>query len=754
MNKMKLYVLRSVLVVLIMLPALAWANEGMWLIGLLNRMQEAEMKRKGLNLTAQEIYDINNASLKDAIVRLNGGMCTGEMVSSQGLVFTNHHCAYDAIQSLATVENDILTNGFIAKSYGEELPVPGAAYSFLVRIDDVTTEVLEGITLGMSESERNQIVRSRIREITKRATEGNSYEAEVKSFFYGSEFYLMVYNTYRDIRLVCNPAESIGKFGGDTDNWMWPRHTGDFSVLRIYADKDNNPADYSESNVPYKPKHFLPINLEGVRKGDFAMILGYPGSTDRYLSSWGVKSALELTNPATIEIRDLKLKTMKKHMDADPAVRLKYASKYASTANYWKYFIGQNRGLKRLDVYGKKKSLEDEYRGWIKLGGALRAEKFGNALKQIEDYYEATNPTAVSKVYALEAGLIGAEIPLFAFRFGRVFSAAMLETDAAKRTEILQSYREDAEDFYKDFDLNLEKDVFVELMSLYRKNIPEDQRPSWMQEIDKKYKGNVKAYADKLYATTFFRNKTAFLAFLDKPSEKVYEKDMAVIVANSAIENYRSSFANPAQEKFDAGYRQFVAGLREMQHSRPFAPDANSTMRLTYGNVKGYDAADATTFDYYTTHEGILEKHDDNDPEFTVPARMVEMLRSKDFGRYANDQGKLPVCFIADLDITGGNSGSPVIDGDGNLIGIAFDGNWEAMSGDIAFEPELQRTIAVDVRYVLWVVDKLMGGKNIVDELSIAPKKPLERQVDALELQPSSPKEEQSRKPASNPVKK
>ncbi|MFN8775769.1 MAG: S46 family peptidase [Flavobacteriales bacterium] len=713
-------VFRIMLVALLFLPAAGRATEGMWLVSMLNRIQEAEMKNLGLNLTAQEIYDINNASLKDAIVRLNGGQCTGEVVSSQGLIFTNHHCAYDAIQSLATVENDILTNGFCARSMKDELPIPGFEISFLVRIEDVTAEVLGAVKQGMTEQDRNLAIRTKLREIEGRATDGNGYEADVKSFYYGNEYYLFVYNTYRDVRLVGNPAESIGKFGGDTDNWMWPRHTGDFSMLRIYADADNNPADYSASNVPLKPKHFLKMNIHGVKEGDYAMVMGYPGSTDRYLTSWGVKQAMELSNPATIAVRDLKLTTMKKHMDADPAVRLKYASKYASTSNYWKYFIGQNKGLARLDVFGKKQKQEQQFIQWVNSGDAARKEKYGKALSMLEEYYKATDAGTVSGVYALEAGLIGAEVPLFAYRFSRVFDAAMLESDAAKRTEILNSFKPQADEFYRDFDLALEKDVFVQLVNLYRKNIPADQRPSWMAEIDKKYKGNVQAFADRMYSTTMFRSKETLMAFLDKPSQKAWDKDMAGMVARSSIETYRLSMANPAQEKFDVGYRLYVAGLREMNPNKSYAPDANSTMRVTYGTVRDYQAADAVQYDYYTTTRGILEKRDNTNPEFVVPDRQKELIEKKDFGRYANADGELVVCFIGDLDITGGNSGSPVMDGNGHLIGIAFDGNWEAMSGDIAYEPALQRTIAVDVRYVLWVIEKLMGGKNIIDELVYA----------------------------------
>lgn len=732
-NKFKL-----LLLVIFFIPGMMKANEGMWLVSLLNRMNEAEMKNLGLNLTAEEIYSINNASLKDAIVRLNGGMCTGEVVSDKGLIFTNHHCAYDAIQSLSTVENDMLTNGFCAKSFKEELPIPGFEISFLVRIDDVSKEVLGVVTAGMSEDERNAAIQGKVAELTGKHSDGGKYDVEVKSFFYGNEYYLFVYETFRDIRLVGNPPESVGKYGGDTDNWMWPRHTGDFSMLRIYADKDNKPADYAQNNKPYAPKHFLPMNINGVEKGDYAMIMGYPGSTDRFLSSWGVKQGVELTNPATIEIRDLKLKTMKKHMDADPKVRLQYASKYASTANYWKYFIGQNKGLTRLNVYGKKQKQEAEFSAWV-AKDASRKAKYGDALTMIQDYYAATDATAKSNVYAMEAGLIGADIVLFSYRFSRAFENAMKETDEAKRKEKLASFKETAEEFYRDYNMALEKDVFIQLTNLYRQNIPVEQRPAWMSTIDTKFKGSVEAFAEKMFATSFIVSKEKLYAFMEKPNQKLFDKDLAMLVGKGAIEKYRETFNNPAQEKFDIGYRKYVAGLREMNPNKTYAPDANSTMRITYGQVKDYKAADAVNYDYYTTAKGILEKRDETNPEFVVPQKLADLINAGDFGRYANDKGELVVCFIADLDITGGNSGSPCIDADGNLIGIAFDGNWEAMSGDIAYEPELQRTIVVDVRYVLFVIEKLMGGQNITDELKYA-KKPTKPQAQGSlgDAQPAS----------------
>ncbi|MDZ4751456.1 MAG: S46 family peptidase [Flavobacteriales bacterium] len=730
------------------------ANEGMWLLHLLSRINQAEMTSMGLNLTADEIYSINQACLKDAVVRLNGGQCTGEVVSDKGLIFTNHHCAYDAIQGFSSVENDILTNGFCAKSFSQELPIPGFEISFLVRIEDVSKEVLANVTASTPSAERAAAVELAMKAIYEREA-ANGYEVEVKDFYFGNEYYMLVYETFRDVRLVGNPPESVGKFGGDTDNWMWPRHTGDFSMLRIYADADNKPADYNALNKPYAPKHFFPISLNGVKEDDFAMIMGYPGSTDRFLSSWGVKQALDITNPSTVEIRDLKLKTQKEHMDADPKVRLQYAAKYASTANYWKYFIGQSKGLSRLNVYGKKQKVEQQFTDWVAKDPS-RKSTYGDALSLIQQYYNETSKTAKSNVYAIEAGLTGPDMTLFAWRFNRTYQAAQAAESEDQKKAILQSFKEDAEAYFKDYDAATEKDVFIALTELYIRNIAREQRPDWTHLVQDKYKGNVRAFADKLYSTSFMATKEKLFAFIDKPNDKVFNKDMAIMVANSAIAKYRESFFNPAQEKFDTGSRLFVAGQMEMMKDKKWYPDANSTMRLTYGKVGDYVPMDAVQYEYYTTSDGILEKKDNSNPEFVVPANLEELIDKKDFGRYANEKGELVVCFIAGLDITGGNSGSPVLDGDGNLIGIAFDGNWEAMSGDIAYEPELQRTISVDIRYVMWTIDKLMGGKNIVDEVKYAPKKQ-PKPVDTPQTSPQTPatvKPEGTPKAVPTPAKK
>lgn len=732
--------MKSVVVIALMMPSLVKANEGMWLISLLNKINEAEMKGLGLNLTAEEIYSINQASLKDAIVRLNYGMCTGEVVSDKGLIFTNHHCAYDAIQTLSTVQNNMLTNGFCAKAITEELPIPDFKIQFLVRIDNVTKEVLAALNDGMSEADREKAISVKSKELSAAASDNGKYEVEVKSFFHGNEFYTMVYQTFRDVRLVGNPPESVGKFGGDTDNWMWPRHTGDFSMLRIYANKSNEPADYSAENVPYKPKHFLPVNIGGIEEGDFHMVMGFPGRTNRFLTSFGVNQATEIRNPILIECLGTKLESWKSIMDRDAAVDLMYAAKYASTANGWKYYIGQNKGLKRLNVAGEKLQIEQQFNKWIG-DNADRKAKYGDALTLIADYHKAWDPEVKDATYSNLAGVGGAEFMYFAIELGGEIEAAMSEADETKRNQMMADLKPAVEAHFKEYNVDVDRLVFVNLTNLHRKNVAADKLPTWHQTLDSKFKGSADAYAKKMFESSVFFDKAKLLAFLSKPNVKALQKDMAYTTAKSAYQHAGAFNAKNPREKMTKGYRQLTAGLREMGGaSKQYAPDANSTLRLTYGVIDDYQAADAVHYDYYTTTAGIMEKRDNTNPEFVVPDKLAELIQKKDFGKYANKKGELVTCFIGNLDITGGNSGSPVIDGDGNLIGIAFDGNWEAMSGDIAFEPALQRTISVDIRYVLFTVEKLMGGKNIIDELKFATKKPKPQPVAPTEptLAPSA----------------
>ncbi|HIO15407.1 MAG TPA: S46 family peptidase [Flavobacteriales bacterium] len=706
-------------IVTLLFSPIAGAQEGMWLMHTLEEINEASMQNSGFRLTADDIYDINNASIKDAILRLNGGSCTAEVISSQGLVLTNHHCAYGAIQGFSSPENDYLTDGFFAKSKDQEMHIDGFEVSFLVRVEDVTSRILAEITNDMSEEDRNAAIdsakRSLSTELNDADTEG--YDYEVNSFYYGNEFYMFVYNTYTDIRLVGAPPESVGKYGGDTDNWMWPRHTGDFSMLRIYADADNNPADYAETNVPYTPKRHLKISMEGVEQGDFTMVMGYPGSTDRFLSSWGIEQALDLHNPSVVEVRDLKLKTMKKHMDADLGVRIQYAAKYAQTANYWKYYIGQSKGLRALDVHSQKQAIEERFAAWVASSPENEAE-YGEALGLIENFYKATDATAKADVYALEAGLIGSDITLFAVRFGR--SASGLFADDSETVEATKARLSGLCDrFFKDYDMATDRDLFTNLLTKYQNDIAAEHLPSFFATVDSKFKGSIDRYASKMYAKSFLINEASARDFIENPSEKALEKDLAISAAMSILQAYFGSMESSAQADFDKGYRLFVKGLREMQPNKAFYPDANSTMRCTYGPVGNYSPADAVQYDFVTTANGILQKMDNTDPEFFVPARLEELLVARDYGQYADDNGELIICFLHGTDITGGNSGSPVMNSNGDLIGIAFDGNWEAMSGDIAFEPALQRTISVDIRYVLWIVDKLAGATNIIDELDL-----------------------------------
>jgi hypothetical protein len=730
---MKMKKLIVLMTVLLAVSFTTRADEGMWLLHMLKKINEAEMQQMGLNLSAEDIYSINEASLKDAIVMLNGGMCTAEVISDQGLVLTNHHCAYGSIQSFSSPDHDYLTDGFWAYSKDQEMAIEDFEVSFLVRIEDMTAKVLAGVTDEMSEEERSAMIGQAMKEAEAAAVEGTDFTAQVKSFFYGNEFYLFVYNTYRDVRLVGAPPESVGKFGGDTDNWMWPRHTGDFSLLRIYADQDNNPADYAADNKPFTPKRHLKVSMDGVAADDFTMIMGYPGSTDRYLSSYGVQQAIDVYNPSVVEVRDVKLKAMKKHMDADKAVRIQYASKYASTANYWKYYIGQTKGLKRLNVYGKKKSLEDRFQKWV-AKDPKRETKYGEAVPMISEYYKATEPNVKANVYALEAGLIRADITLFAWRFNRTFEAAMAQEDEAKRTEILTSFASTADDFYKDYNLDTDKDVFINLMTMYKENISSENLPSIFAFIDKKYKGSVQRFADAMYDKSIMTDRTRLNDFIAKPKRKKFDKDLAIMNALAMIEKYRASFNSPAQDKYDRGYRLFVDGIRKMDPDYKFSPDANSTMRLSYGKVDGYYAADAVHYDFITTAQGILDKHNPDDPEFVMPSTLIELLKKRQYGQWADENGELVVCFISGNDITGGNSGSPVLNANGDLIGLAFDGNWEAMSGDIAFEPELQRTISVDIRYVMFIIDQMAGAQNLIDEIDFVkapPVKPTPQNVKA-----------------------
>lgn len=695
------------------------ADEGMWLPLFIDRLNYVDMQEMGLQLTAEEIYSVNHSSLKDAIIIFGGG-CTGEIVSDKGLIFTNHHCGYGYIQAHSSIDHDYLTDGFWARNLSEELPNDDINATFLVRIADVTNRVLETVNDQMSESERNEAIQKIGKEIEAEATEGNGYKAEVKSFFHGNEFYLFVYEVFTDVRLVGAPPSSIGKYGADTDNWMWPRHTADFSIFRVYADKDNNPAAYSEDNVPLKPRHHLPVSIKGVKKNDFAMIMGYPGGTDRFLTSYGVDYAIEVNNPSIVTIRRKKLDIMREDMDASDAVRIQYASKYARTANYWKYFIGQTKGLKRLDVYGSKLALENEFKAWLEQNPE-KNELYGEALPSLEKAYELSKDNNLWGTYFFEGFYRGAEIYGFSRKFGKL--AKLLQQKDADQEQIdavIANLREAADAYFKDYNQPTDQKLAAAMTQMMVEKFPADMLPEGLNTINEKYKGDFGKYAEKLFAKSIFVSKESVNAFLDNPKAKKILKDPAYALTNEFIDMYIAMNAKMAgtNDLMSRGNRLFVAGLRDMQPTKKFYPDANFTMRLTYGSVLDYQGADAIHYNYLTTLDGVMEKEDPNNWEFVVPAKLKELWKKKDYGRYG-ENGQLYTCFLTTNDITGGNSGSPVINGNGELIGLAFDGNWEAMSGDIAFEPELQRTICVDARYVLFIIDKFAGATNIIDELTI-----------------------------------
>lgn len=691
----------------------ATAHEGMWLPMLLNRNYK-DMKKSGLKLKPKDIYDINNASIKDAIVSL-GGFCTAEIISAEGLMLTNHHCGYDAIRSHSTVEHDYLTDGFWAMNRNEELSNPGLTASILVRMEDVTDQIYKQLSGDMSEAERQEKAAELGKAIADSATKGTDYNAYVRDFFSGNEYYLFVFVTYKDVRLVGAPPSSIGKFGGDTDNWMWPRHTGDFSMFRIYTAPDGKPAEYSADNVPLKPKHHLPVSLKGVKENDFTMIMGFPGSTDRYLSSWGVQQQINLYGPAVVRVRDAKLKVMKKHMNADDAVRIKLASNYASTANYWKYYIGQTEQLQRNKVYDKKVALENDFTNWVNMDEGRKA-KYGNSLGMLAEAYAAYEPSVVGDVYMREAGLFGPDVVLYAYRMGRLIGALDKDPEGmmARIKDMTRSH-------YQEYDAATDKELAETLWAMYMADIPAEQQPEFFGTIRKTLGGNLKGYVAKIYSESMFTDSNRLYTFIENPNDSVLKADYAYRAASDFIGMYfgRQQRMGEISEKMDRGYRTFVAGQMEMMPNKLFYPDANSTPRVTYGNVGEYSPQDAVEYEEYTTIEGIMQKEDPNNDEFIVPAKLKALYRAKDYGQYANKDGELPVCFIHGTDITGGNSGSPVMNAKGELIGCAFDGNWEAMSGDISFENSVQRTISVDIRYILFIIDKYAGAGHLINEMTL-----------------------------------
>jgi hypothetical protein len=703
---------------LLLTTFLASADEGMWLLPYIQQNNLKDMKAKGFKLTAEDLFSINKSSIKDAIVRFGRG-CTGEIISNQGLVLTNHHCGYGAIQQHSTPANDYLKYGFWAMTREEEIPTPGLSVTFLVRIEDVTSKVKSALSETMDEELRNLAIRRISDSLSNKAVEGTHYSAFVRPFFGGNQFFLFVNEIFTDVRMVGAPPSSIGKFGADTDNWMWPRHTGDFSIFRVYANADNKPADYSPNNVPYKPKHHLPISLKGIEKGDFAMIMGYPGSTERYMTSWEVEETETITNANRAYIRGIRQEILLEDMLADDAVRIKYSSKYASSSNYWKYSIGQNQALKQLKVQDNKRNWESEFNSWV-AGNAQRTEKYGNALNSIKSSVEERRELRNALEYMSETIFRGAEIVSFAARMEGFYSV-LKEGKEANVTRRAEQLKASARDFYKNYNAPTDQKASAAMFKLFIKNVDPKFHPSIIGEIKEKYGNDLDAFMDDLFKTTIFVDSVKLWAFLQNPDTTTLLNDWAFRTAKSTNQKITSIFEEikPKNLQFQKGHRQFVAGLLEKNQGRAMYPDANGTIRFTYGQVLDYYPKDAVHYRYYTTLKGVMEKEDPGNWEFVVPEKLKELYKKKDFGPYAMKNGEMPLAFLSNNDITGGNSGSPVLNAKGQLIGCAFDGNWEAMSGDIVFEPEYQRTISVDIRYVLFIIDKYAGAGHLVKEMTI-----------------------------------
>ncbi|ANE51349.1 S46 family peptidase [Flavisolibacter tropicus] len=717
--------MKKILITLILFSSVlskALADEGMWLPLLLGQQVYNDMVKKGLKLSKEQLYSVNKASLKDAVVIFGNG-CTGELVSAEGLIFTNHHCGYSQIAAASTVEHNYLRDGFYAKNKGEEIPSQGLSVRFLLRIDDVTKEVMDSLQ-GLSGAERLAAQNRVLSTINARMSDpSKSIETLVSSLFKGNQFLAFVYQRYTDIRLVGAPPESVGKYGGDTDNWEWPRHTGDFSVFRVYGN-NGQPASYAANNTPLKPKYFLPVSIKGVKEGDFAMIYGYPGSTNRYETSLGVKLATDINNPTLVKLRDVRLKYMLEEMKKDPAIKLQLAGDYASIANYWKFYDGETKQLIKYDVYGQKRKSEETFIKW-----AANKPEYKNLFTDLESAYNAWRPYALHRVYINE-GILGSPLLAFAASLQQL-EAAMVKpgTSQADIKKALDAANSSRKSFLAAHNRTSDQNIVAAVLQMYYNDVPKEQQPIGLYNAIKNEYGALdkastyQKYAEAIFSQTMLLDNNKWDAFMRNPDATVLQQDLAFNLSSAYLKNWQSKYL-PYYQQFvarnnEAG-RLYLKGIMEQDPKKIMYPDATFTMRVSYGKVDDYKPRDAVSYDYVTTMKGVLEKYKPGDYEFDLPARYLELARKKDYGQYIDKRtNDLVVGFITSNDITGGNSGSPVMNGNGELIGLAFDGNYEALSHKIAFDKDLNRTINVDIRYVLWCIDKLGGASNLIKELNI-----------------------------------
>jgi hypothetical protein len=690
------------------------ADEGMWLLPLIQKLNIKTMSDMGFKLSAKDIYDINNSSLKDAVMIFGGG-CTAEIISKDGLLLTNHHCGYSSIQKLSSVDHDYLQNGFWAKNREEEIPVKGLTVTFLDRFEDVTQQITAAINTATDQKAKEDALKAISDQLTTTAIGGNKYlKGRVVSFFGDNQYYLIITKTYTDIRFVGAPPSSIGKFGYDTDNWVWPRHTGDFSMFRVYANTDNNPAEYSKNNVPLKPKKFLTISLKGIQQNDPAMILGYPGRTNRFMTSYELKETSEITNAITIEVRGIRQNILMADMVADPKIRLQYSSKYAGSSNFWKKAIGMNETFAKLKVPERRAAEEKAFEEWVS-ADPKRVEKYGSALSDIRTAIEGRARLQYTQKYFSEA-LNSIELTSAAIRF-----APKPENNQDEKRAVRPGVMADPSEFYKDYNMATDVKVAKAMLKLVKDKIPQSELPDIYKTIDSGFNGNIDAYVDDMFKRSVFTSEEKMKEAL-AGDKKAIESDPAYLAGKNISETVMKYFREieAYRPQYAKGQKQYIAGTLEMKAGKAMYPDANFSMRMTYGKVLSYSPKDGVIYDYQTTLDGVMQKEDPKNWEFVVPEKLKELYAAKDFGQYALKDGRMPVAFLTNNDITGGNSGSPVLNKKGELIGTAFDGNWESMSSDIIFEPKLQRCINVDIRYTLFIMDKFGGAGYLLNEMKFA----------------------------------